>query len=207
MTEPDFDDIARLWRQPPGPEEEQAFRALARRASFRARLLRHSDLGIALLLILAVIVALALRPAPATLAVGILTIAGVGWSSWKRHLLGRMAATVETSDRRDLVHAAVVNASADLKRSNLGLCLLFPGVLLGAMLNHSFKHQRLEGFGAAFVEGITDWPWGIAVLLAIIAAFMGFLQGNRRLRKELARLRILEAQYREEARLDEGDGG
>ena len=155
MTEMDFDRIATLWREPPSEEEAQAFRALARRATFRAKLLRHADLGIAVLLILAVAIALAFRPAPASLAVGILTIAGIGWSSWRRHLLGRMAASVESSDRRDLVHAAVVNVSADLRRSNLGLWLLFPGVLLGSLLGHSLKSGGGGGVGPAGVVGGT----------------------------------------------------
>lgn len=207
MTEAEFDDIADLWREAPSLEEARAFRALARRASLRARLLRHADLGIAMLLIVAVAVALALRPAPATLAIGILTMAGIGWSSWKRHLLGRMAATVEASDRRDLVHVARVNAVADLTRSNLGLWLLFPGVLLGALLGHSFKQRGLDGFGPALLEGLTDWPWGVVSALIVVAAFVAFFRGNRRLRRELDRLRVLEAQYREEARRDADGGG
>lgn len=202
MTESDFEDIAQLWREAPTPEEERAFRIMVRRASLRARLLRHADLGIGVLLVVAVLVAVALRPAPATLAVGILTIAGIGWSSWKRHWLGRMAASVESSDRRDLLHVAVVNAAADLKRSNLGLWLFLPGVLLGALLNHSFKQRSLAGFGRVLVEGATDWPWGIATLAAIFLVFLGFIRTNRRQERELESLRALEAQYREEARLD-----
>ena len=202
MTEAEFDAIAELWQKAPSPQEEVAFRALARRASRRARLLRHADLGIGLFLVLAVAVALVLQPAPATFAVGILTMAGIGWSSWKRHLLGRMAATIETSDRHALVHAAAVSASADLKRSNMGLWLLFPGVLLGAMLGHSLKHGRLAGFGDALLEGMTDWPWGIGVVAIILFSFLAFLRGNRRMRREVARLRALDAQYAEEARLD-----
>ena len=207
MNDPDFDAITRLWKQDLSQEEEYAFRALARRASLKARLLRYADFGIAVLLVAAVVISLFLKPAPATLAVGILAIAGIGWSSWRRHRLGRMAASIESTDRCALVRVAAANAETDLRRSTFGLWFLLPGVLLGALLGHSLEREGLAGFGAAFVEGVMDWPWGTGASIAVILTFLYFWRGNRRLRRELERLRALELEYREEARLDRDMGG
>ena len=202
MTDPEFDDFAKLWQQSFTADEQQAFRALARRVSLRTRLLRHADIGIGLLLIVAIAVALAIQPAPAALAVGILTMAGIGWSSWKRHVLARLGGQAAAPDRRAVVEAAAANVREDLRRSNLGLLLFFPGVLLGALLNHSVKHGTLRGVDGALWRSVTDPFWGLLVLLLIIATFLGFVRGNLRLRKEAVRLGHLEAEYREEARLD-----
>lgn len=206
MTEPEFDDFAKLWQQSFTHDEEQAFRALARRVSVRTRLLHHADLGIGIFLIIAITVALFIQPAPATLAVGILTMAGIGWSSWKRHVLARLGGHAGAADRRAVVDAAVANLSADLRRSNVGLLLFFPGVLLGALLNYSVKRGTLDGFGRTLWSSLTDPSWGMLILAVIIAAFFGFVRGNFRLRSEAARLADLQAQYSEESRLDRGGG-
>lgn len=207
MSPSDFDEIARLWQQEPSPDEERAFQQMARKASGRARWLDRAETGLAILLVAAVLIALFLAPEPATIAVGILTVVAISWSSWKRHMLGQVDAMVVDGDRRSFIDAAVAQVAASLRRSTFGLWLLLPGILLGALLRHSYDREGFDGFGEALLSAAADWPIGPAVVAAMILSFALLVRSNLRLRGELKRLRNLRDEYRREAKLDEAPPG
>jgi hypothetical protein len=199
----EFDDLARsLWQEEPSEEEQQAFRQLARRASLRARLLRHADLAFAAMLSVAILIGLVFNPEPATAAITVLVVIALSWSSWKRHLLGRMPADGGSDDRGELLRAAVLTASVSLRRSTIGLFAMLPCLLLGALLGHSYRSGgRLEGFLEAFRAAVTQ-PSGAAIALIAMLSFAILIRGNLRLRRELWRLEILQREYGEEAERD-----
>lgn len=205
----EFEEIAReLWREEPSLADQEAFRTMARRASVRGRLLRHADLGLAIILNIAVLVAVLSRPAPATVMVGLLLFVAIGWSSWKRYTLGRLASLGHSGDRAAFLDQAVASAAANVRRSTIGLWLFVPSILLGGLLGHSYKSQgRVDTYPDALMTGIMDWPQGTgaAILGAVLLAVLS--RGNRRKWLELQRLEALRGEYLDEDRRDRSGPG
>lgn len=204
MTQPDFDELARLWTQE-GPEEERLLRALACKAERRAKALRYAELGMGAMLILAVLVAFFVDAAPATLIVGGLTVAAILWAGWRRHYR-QAAALAEESSREAMLETAARRGRSKLKRSAAGLALLVPGFLLGALFKYSIHNGgRIGGFPGAFLASVTNGGWGTAGMLLLVAAFACLWRAHRALRREVGRLEQLRRAYRAEAELD-GEG-
>jgi hypothetical protein len=203
MTGIDLEEYAALWQAEPTAAEEREFQAIAEGASRRAQFIQYAEHGLALLLLVAVVIAVVMAPAPATIAIGLLSIAALAWSSWRRHLLTQIALLVETSDRSRIVADAMVAARANLRRSTLGLWLFVPGILLGALLTHSFNQGGdLGDFADAFLGGALRWPEGYAILFLVAALGFQLVRTNFGFRKELQRLESLQEDYREEAKRD-----
>lgn len=202
MTQVDLKDIALLWQEEPTAEEQREFRGFADKTERRAQFLQFAELGLGLLLIVAVLVAIFVAPGPATLVVGALSITAIAWSSWKRHLLSQVAMLVETSDRHTLVGHALVLAKARLRRSTLGLWFLLPGVLSGAFFTHILDGGALAVFPKAVVERSVTLPEGPIVLFILLVVTAQMLRTNLRLGTEVARLEGLSEDYLAEARLD-----
>ncbi|HEV2746349.1 MAG TPA: hypothetical protein VGW34_03505 [Allosphingosinicella sp.] len=196
----EFEEIAReLWREEPSLVDQRAFRTMARRASVRGRLLRHADLGLALILNMAVFVAVLSRPAPATVLVGLLLFAAIGWSSWKRHMLGRLASLGQSGDGAAFLDHAVARAAANVRRSTIGLWLFVPSILLGGLLGHSYKSQgRVDTYPDALLTGIMDWPQGTGAAMLGAALLAVLSRSSRRQRLELQRLEALRREYLDE---------
>jgi hypothetical protein len=202
MTPPDFDELARLWTQEQSPEEQREFQRLARRAGRRAKALEYAEHGMGALLILAVLAAFFLNSEPATLIVGGLTVAAILWAGWRRHHR-REAQLIDAGDREAMLDHALRNARARRNRSAAGLALIAPGFLLGALFKYSVQNGgEIGGFLAAFVASVTSVGWGLAGLIVLLLAMAWLLRSHLAIRRELARLEALRAEYREEARLD-----
>lgn len=202
MTPPDFDELARLWKQEHSAEEERVFQRLARRAERRAKALEYAEHGMGGLLILAVLAAFFLNSEPATLIVGGLTVAAILWAGWKRHHR-REARLIDAGNREAMLEHAVRNARASRKRSAAGLALIAPGFLLGALFKYSVQNGgEIAGFLPAFIASVTRVGWGMAGLLLLLLAIAWLLRSHLAIRRELAQLEALRAEYREEARLD-----
>lgn len=198
----EFDDLARLWQQEPTPEEQALFARLARRTSRRARMVERAEVGVGALLIVGVVAYSIWHSAPAaSLLVAAAIIVATIWSSWRRHVLARHARLIGGNDRREILASGVASARASLKRSAIGMVLLVPGFVLGAMLKYSAMNGSLDGILAA---EIASWshPRGRLshVVVLIVLIYLG--QVHLRLRRELKRLETLLGQYRDEARLD-----
>lgn len=202
MSEPQFDDIAALWKQEPDAEERRTFEALARRTGWRARLLRYLDIGLALFVLIGVLLALLWDRGPATVALVLLCIVAIVWSNWKRHKLRQVALALDTSNREAFVATAMESVRARLRSSSMWIVLLLPSVALGlALIAAATKPPTLGWFLGDVVRRFTS-PSGVAwaVFLALLIIYFGMV--NLRLRRELERLKSLENQYREEAARD-----
>lgn len=204
MTSPDFDELARLWTQEQSPEEERAFQLLARRVGRRARLWQVAEIAAGLVLILAVAAAMLTAADRSTLAVGALVVVAILWAGWKRRL-NAVAMLVDTAGCAAMLDSAVRNGRASLRRSRLGLMLLAPGYLLGALLKYSLQNDGVDGFLSAFAASLRGfWPgWAGLSLLAAILAYLA--RSHLRMRREVARLEMMRDQYRAESALDAED--
>jgi hypothetical protein len=203
MTGIDLEEYAALWQAEPTQAEEREFQALADGAARRAQFVQYAEHGLAVMLLVAVLIAVVMAPAPATVGIGLLSIAALAWSSWRRHLLGQIAFLVETSDRSRIVAHAIVAARANLRRSTLGLGLFLPGILLGALLTHSFNQKGdLSDFAEVFFGGALHWPEGYAILFLLVVLGAQLIRANIGFREELQRLESLQEAYREETRRD-----
>lgn len=198
MAERDLHDIARLWLDEPTPQEQVEFRDLAGQAMRRARFLQYAELAWALLLMLAATIATLLSPAPATVAIGALCVAALGGSAWKRHRLADAALLVTSGDRGDFVELEARRVRARLRHSSLGLWLFLPGFLGGALFAHRvIKGGGLDSFLLAVRGGAGSVP-GVLLLLFAGGYWLVLLRGNRRIRRQLARLEALRHAYRAE---------
>lgn len=200
----DLDDLAFLWAEEPTAGEREALEAIARRVSFRDALLDYADPAIAALITAGVLAALLLQPAPVTVAVGLVAAAALLWSSWKRYQLKRqIIASLEISNRCDLLERQIGRVRGSLHHAQLGLVAAPPVFLLFAMLTHSiYQDGSLAGFGPAVIGAVTDVPVGPAIAAALLTLVVQQVRTVRQLRFELQRLQALAGEYGEEMRLD-----
>jgi hypothetical protein len=204
MNRPDLDEFAALWQDELDPVEQAQMEADARRARQRGRLLGYVDAALIGLILLGTVLGTMVSPHPLTIGLAVLLVVPTIWLSWKRRGLRQMAATLNTSDPAAFVASSIRNAASDLRRATLGVFLL-PPFLVGAVVFRAL----LKGGGDfdQLLPGITAWaasPRG-AVVLPIAALMMVRLAySRRRLRTELSRLEVLQAEYQEETRREEG---
>ena len=200
----DLDDLAGLWAEEASADEQAELHAMACRVARRAALIDHADLGIGLAIAAAVLVALLLRPAPVPLAVGLVAAAALLWSSWTRFQLKRqILASLEVSDRADLLDRDIRRVTTALHHAQLGLFAAAPVFLLFAMLTHSvFQGGSLAGFVSAMSGAMATMPVGPAIAAALLTLIVQQARTVRRLQGELRSLHALVGAYREEMRLD-----
>jgi len=200
----DLDDLAGLWAEEPTPEHETELRAIAGRVSLKGLVLQYADLGIGILITAMVLLALITRPAPVTVAVGLVAAAGLVWSSWKRHLLKtQIDLLLLTGDRSDLLDREIARVEAHLHRALVALWAAPPAVLLFAVLAYSVENGgSLAGFTDNLIRSATLFPVGPAILAAILTLLFQQVRLVQGLRQELIALQILRGEYREETRLD-----
>jgi hypothetical protein len=200
----DLDDLAALWAEEPSLNERSELCALAQRVSWRATLFQYWDAGLGVAIAAAVLLAILARPAPLTLAIGLIAAAGVLWSTRKRHLLKkRVALLLRVSERTKFLDLEIRRVKTDLHLALVGLSASPLAILLFGMLTHSFDQGgSLAGFGQAVAEKLTDGLIGPALMAAMLTVIIQQVQIVRGLRSELRRLVALSDEYREEAQLD-----
>ena len=200
----DFDDLGSLWTEETVAGERDHVQALARNVPLRAKLLDLADLGIGLAIAALVLLTLLVRPAPVTLAVGMVASAALLWSSWTRYQLKRqILMSLAAGDRSDLLERDIGRVTRSLHHAQLGLWAAAPVFLLFAMLTHSvFNGGSLAGFASAMIGAVATVPVGPAILAALLTLLIQQLRTVRRLEGELQNLHALAGAYREELRLD-----
>ena len=200
----DLDDFASLWAEEPQRDERKELVDLARRVSWRATLLQYWDLGLGGAIALAVLLAILSKPAPVTLAIGLVAAGALLWSTWKRHLMRKQIIDLlDVSERTHLLDLQIRRATTDLNRALVSLIASPLVILLFGMLTHSIDHGgSLLGLGHAVADKFTDGLVGPALAAAMLTLIVQQVQIVRRLRGELRRLAVLSGEYRREAQLD-----
>jgi hypothetical protein len=200
----DLDDLAGFWAEEPSADEQVALAVLAQRVSWRATLFHYWDLGLGIAIAAGVLLAILLRPAPVTLAIGFVAAGGLLWSSWKRHLLKQQVELLlDISERTHLLDVQIQRVAADLHRARVTLFAMPPALVLFGMLTHSLNGGgSLAGLAQAVVEKFLDGLVGPALVAAMLTLMIQQAQIARRLKSEQRRLQLLSGQYQEEARLD-----
>ena len=200
----DFDDFARLWAEEPSADERKELVEIAERVSWRATLLRHWDVGLGVAIAAGVLLAILAKPAPVTLAIGLVAAGGLLWSTWKRHLLKKqIALLLDVKERTQLLDLEMRRVTTDLHRAQVGLFASPVAIILFGILTHSLgQGGSLAGLGQAVAEKFTDGLIGPALVAAMLTLIVQQVQIVRRLRSELRRLGTLSGQYRHEAQLD-----
>jgi len=197
----EFEEFAALWAQEPDAEERRIFAALARTVSRRAKMIYYIELGLALFLGIGVLAALFLDQRPATTVLVLLVIGATAWLSWKRYNLQQVAMIADHSDRERLLKNAIASAEGRLRYSTLSLQFLVPGFFLGLALRGTVSRDFdffFQTLWDSFIEPLT-----LAGAVAVVALLLYFGYNNLQLRRQLERLRVLQAQYRQEAILDD----
>ena len=203
MSRVDIDELMQLWREEPTDRELEAVREDARRAMRRARLVTYAEHGIAALVIAAILLSLVLKGAPASMAIGALTILVIVWSTWRRGKLLEAAALTRLGHRRRFLEEGLRSARTRLRRSRLGLVLLVPSALLGALLKHSLATGGdVAGFFRLFADSLIAGGSALKVTALVALALLWFGTLHVRLRAEVRRIEALREQYRVEDELD-----
>jgi hypothetical protein len=194
------DELALLWAEVAEPEEERLVETLARRASWRGRLLQYADLGGAIALAGGVAVVVLKEGGELTAVSGLLLILALAWQTWKRSTLWDVE--LSAAGNRELFLAdAEKAAAARLKRTELSILLLLP-VSLAAMWFALALFGGADSFAGALGEAMAR-SRQTAIFIGIVAALFAHLFIARgRLRAELRRIAELARLYGEAARLD-----
>ena len=203
MSAVDLDDFGALWREEAPEQAATEFEPIVRATVRKAKLVQYAELGLSGLLLAAIAVSLSLDATPATIAIVAMLALGTLWSSWKRHLLRDVALLVDGSSREAYLASALRAAEAQLKRSTIGLWLLFPGFALGLLLKHSMlSGGRLDTFVPTFLASLVESRWAVGTVVALLLLFAWLIRGNLRLRGEVSRLQAVAEDYAREARID-----
>lgn len=206
MNDAEFEEFSRLWLEEEDPAEAAEFALLARRAEWRARLLRFTDYGLAALIVAGVAVAFSFDTAPATILFGLLFGASAVWATWKRRML-HQSALIAFDDREVMIDTARERCRLELRQSEWGLVLWPLGLFFALAVTLS---SRMRGALDHLPTAVTEGVWSErSVLLMLILLILGeayYIYRARRLRGELKRFDLLREQYRDESRRDRDAG-
>lgn len=206
MTGEEYSELAALWNAPPAPAEERELEQLARRTPQRARLVQYGELVVVAAISVAIIGAILWRIGPGTILSGALVLLILAVSAWKRHRLIDLALLVDRSDRATYLASLVRGKEAELRRSTLGLILIWPATLLAFVLLYFLKSPATEAFVEVVLSQLFSRQAVGAIFLLAVAVALS-VRAHVRIRRELATLRGLAAEYAAETRHELGNRG
>lgn len=198
MTDRDMEEIAALWQEPDAAEQE-ALQALVRKVKRKGKLLGYADAALFTLLAVGIVLGVAARPSPATMAIAIPFILATMLVTWKRRAIRQMSKTLETADRKAFLDSSIRIASSNLRRGTLSLTFMPVGVVLAILFKIAMRNQgRIEDPLGALAQwaGSTRGLVTLAIMTVIVALL---LRSRRRIKAELRRLKELRNDYAEEA--------
>lgn len=201
---PEMDEWAALWREEePSAQDRSVLQRRARRVAWRSTIFQHADVVLAMVLAFCIVAALATRLQPATAAVGVLSAAGLIWSSRKRHRLSQAALLIEIRDRTLVLDHEIGRIEAEHGRATLGVWMTPPLILTGALLTFLLRHDGgFAGFRTMLIESMTSLPAGPAVTAGMLALIYHQVLNAQKLKQQLVQLRAIRGEYRAEGRLD-----
>jgi len=198
MTEPGFDDLAALWNEPDGAEQED-FAALARKARRQGKILAYVDFVFAMLLLGGIALSVFMTPNRTTIVVAVVLLVATAWITWKRRAMRQMSSALKTEDKTAFLRSSVGNATANLRRVTLSLTF-FPIILLAGV---AFKvSQRNGGYLEHPLVAMSTWAFSTrgAVSLTIMALiFATVIRSRLKIKGEIRRLKALQDEYAAEA--------
>jgi hypothetical protein len=203
MTDPDFDDIARLWQHESDPAEREMVLKLARKAKRQARLQAYGDISWSVLIVAIVVLTTLAKPNMFSVAIGLLTLAVIFWLNWKRRQL--RLHLMNANDRAAFLASSIRVAKHSLHRVLLSLAIFPPAILLAILLrvtrdgDGGFDHLLQAGSAWALS------PRGFIAVSALIGGIIWLARSRLRYRTEIRRLEELQSAYAREARQDEAE--
>lgn len=202
MTDPELEQLARLWRRPDAAEQAM-FEKMARRARLKARLIGYGDLFL-FFAIMATMSLVVMRHRSATgIALGLLILAAVAVLNWQRRIYRQASRRIDTSRTDAFLDSAIASARARLRTVMLGLHLAFPFMCLTIIFLMSMGGHITPETGLSHVPQWVLSRRGMAIvfMFALVAALSVVLR--HRIGREIDRLARLKRSYEEE---DERDG-
>lgn len=200
MTHEEYDELALLWSTASRPHEERELERLARLTPRLARMAQWGELSVVAMLAVAIGLSIVWNLGPATILTGGLILLLLAWSAWKRHHLGNIALLIDESDRASFMRSSLRAKVAELKRSAIGLALVFPGIVLTMLLGFSLREQPGHSDLADFLAAVLSTPRGLVALGFMACAALMLSLSHLRLAGEVGRARALWEEYANEAR-------
>jgi hypothetical protein len=202
VTDPELEQLARLWRRPDAAEQAM-FEKMARRARLKARLIGYGDL----FLFFAIIVTMSLvviRHRSATgIALGLLILAAVAALNRQRRIYRQASWRIDTSRTDAFLDSAIGSARARMRTVMLGLHLTLPFMCLTIIFLMSMGGHITRETGLSHVPQWVLSPRGTAIVLMFVLMTVLSVVLRYRIGKEIERLERLKRSYEEE---DERDG-
>lgn len=199
MTDFDLDRLGDLWRAQPDPAEMERLQRSADAAARRARWGHLSDLALAALVSLAVILLVWSNPTVKTGLLGGAAILLMLSSTIRQRQLRKAELGELAGSSEQMLDQSIQRVEATLKRIRFGLVGVGPGFLVGIVIAASSN----SGAGNALIARLRDSGpiaalAATAIVAGLIALSLYFLNMVRRNRAELARLTTLREAYRRE---------
>ena len=199
MTDPDLQGFADLWREPDAAESEE-FKAMARKARQRGRVLAYLDITGVALLVGSVLLSLFMKPGATTVAAAVVLLITTVVVMRKRRQIRQMTRALDTASREAFVETSINIATANLTRARLALVMFPVGVVLAVIFKMSV---RVGGRTDLILPAFLEWapsPRGIATFVVLALLFAWVVRTNLRAKRELTALEEVRALYAEEAR-------
>jgi hypothetical protein len=197
MREPGFDELADLWQDPDGKEQE-AFEALARRARRHGRLMAYGDLALGIVIVGGTALGVFMTPHPGVILLALLLLGLTTLVTWQRRKLRQMAPTLNTADRSAFLESSMRNANANLRRVTLSIIFSPLALIVGVMFKRSLKDNRFWDHPVADMTGWALSLRGLFGFSVLAVALLLLIRSRRKLRRELRGLQQLDRDYAEE---------
>ena len=199
MTDLDLERLGDVWRQPPDAKELEELKRSAEKVRRRARWLQIVDIVAALAVSGVVLWMVLANPETQTLVVGggaILVLLGsqVRSRRFRQQELRSLSGSAE-----QMLDQSIERVRASLKRSQVMLIVFLPCLLLGLLVGYVSESRAPSALRQAIAArpGLGPIVTVVAVL-ALVACFLFVLRNLRKSRRELDRLTVLRASYRDE---------
>lgn len=199
MSDLDLDRLGDLWRTQPDPREMERLQRSAVAAARRSRWGQYSDLALAVIVSVAVLILVWSNPTLKTALAGggaILLMLGnqIHQRQLRKHELKALTGTTE-----EMLDQSIERLRATRKRTLIGLVGAIPGILLGLALGASLESGGSELLARWRENESAAFLFMIGSIGVAIAFYLYLLGLARRSRAELNRLSALRDAYRRES--------
>jgi hypothetical protein len=201
VTDPDFEELGKLWRKEPDAEEMRGLHRSAEQVMRRARLAQTTDFVLTASAAGIILMLVAYNPDWRTASVGVAAILVMLWTQIHRRRLRQWDLQSLASDPETMIDRSILRLEATLKRATFALLFVGPATILGVLFGFTVEQAHQP-------QSLGLLQAGPEVRKAVVAGAIGMLGGVVvhairalvRGRRELARLKQLREDYRAEQR-------